>query len=128
MKTLSKVLLQTLAFSLVVALIHYALTQFTALELSRDFLFKSHLFIGILTLLSLSAVVYVWLHFFDRVGFAFLGLVFLKIAAAMVFLYPIIKGPSETVLNPVLHFFAAYFLYLIWDAVQVSLLLRKQPD
>ncbi len=128
MKITSKVFVQTLLFSVIVALGHWGLLEYSSLSLNREFLFKSHIFITILTLATLAAVVYVWKSYFDKVGFAFLGLVFLKIAAAMIFLFPIIKGSMGEPRIPVLHFFAAYFLYLLWDALQVAILLKSRPD
>lgn len=72
-------------------------------------------------------LVYVWKVFYDKVGFAFLALILLKMAASVAFLMPLIKGAENAVTNPVLQFFTLYFLYLIYDVLQVMQLLKNEP-
>jgi len=71
--------------------------------------------------------VVVWKLFYDKVGFAFLAMILVKMAASVAFLMPLIKSADEPVTTMVFHFFALYFLYLIYDVLQVVRLLKNGP-
>lgn len=127
-KNISNFSMQILGLSIILAFTHWALVRFTGVQLSRNFLFSTHLFIVVITILAYAATAWVHQRSFDRTGFAFLASVFLKMMAAFAFLYPILREESPTQVDQVLHFFAAYFIYLAFEAVKVSKLLKNNGD
>lgn len=84
-----------------------------------------HIFIAILTLVSGFAVLAVSRWRFHYTGFAFMAAMLLKIAAAIVYLWPLLQASGEPPIAHIMHFMALYFLYLIFEAAFVLRYLNR---
>lgn len=78
-----------------------------------------------LTCLSLVAIGLISLGYFisaDFTGYAFVGVVLLKMFASLVFLYPLLKSNTEDKILDVVYFFVPFFVFLfleVWFSVQL---------
>jgi hypothetical protein len=62
----------------------------------------------------------------EHAGFTYLACTMVKMAMAVVFIYPIITNAPERPIIFVLHFFAAYFTYLIVEVIMVVKMLKEK--
>ena len=67
-------------------------------------------------------------NFKDYAGFAFMGTSLLKMLAAILFLLPGFLSDNKPSLINILNFFIPYFLFLIFEAVQVIKLINIKVD
>ena len=73
-------------------------------------------------------VVLVHKNFKDYAGFAFMGTSLLKMLAAILFLLPGFLSDEKPSLINILNFFIPYFLFLIFEAIQVIKLINIKAD
>lgn len=105
-----------LLFSAACFLLHYTLQQY----LAADFVFylplwQIYFFLGAITLLGYLMVLYIHRKDSGRTGWAFIAIGFLKMLAAVLFLYPMIAAEVSDLLVQVLAFFVPYFFFLGFD-------------
>lgn len=118
-------LLRILVFSLIVAGVHYLLARFTNITPEVITVFKIHVFMVAITVLSLALLVMVGKVDHTKIGFTFLALVVLKMMVSFAFLYPYFNDAAIDTNLLVLNFFAVYFLFLVWEVREVYLLIGK---
>ena len=118
-------LLRILVFSLVLAGVHYLLTQLTALTPEVSTVFKIHVFVVAVTVLSFAVLVMIGRIDHSKIGFTFLGLVILKMMVSFAFLYPYLIDTMVNTNILVFNFFIVYFLFLAWEVREVYLLIGK---
>lgn len=126
-KQISSFSLQIFGLSVIAALLHWALVEFTALQLEREFLFGTHLFLVVITIIAYTGIAAVWQFNFDITGMVFLVTALLKMFAAVFYLLPVFNAEVAGGEVVILHFFAAYFLYLIFEVYRVVKLLNNRP-
>ena len=91
---------------------HHVLLSHMTLHLSAEDINGIHVFLFLITLISYFIVVKIGSVNKDRVGFAFLGLSFIKMMAAVAYLFPLIKSDDPNLIVVVSQFMALYFLEL----------------
>lgn len=84
-----------------------------------------HIFIAGLTLVGGLAVLAISRWRFHYTGFAFMAVMLLKIAAAIIYLWPLLQASGEPPIANIMHFMALYFLYLLFEAAFVLLYLNR---
>lgn len=67
------------------------------------------------TFLIYLLLLFVYNNFQDKTGFAFMGASLLKMAAAVIFLLPVLLNNSGHALTNLLSFFIPYFLFLVFE-------------
>ena len=85
-----------------------------------------HLFMVIASLMVYLLVNYINNVAADKAGFTFLGLGFLKMLAAIVFLFPLIQNETFDKVPTVIYFFITYFVYLFVETLFIVRLLNKK--
>jgi hypothetical protein len=108
-------------------LLHY----FFQASLARSFefflpLWQVYIFLGLLTLSGYVLVLLVHQRDPDKTGMAFIAIGFLKMLAAVLFLYPLISSEKNELLVQVLAFFVPYFFYLGFDTYFTVRLISKK--
>lgn len=89
-------------------------------------LWQIHVFLTLLTLLGYLLLLFVYLRDREKTGFAFIAIGFLKMLAAVLFLYPLIYSGGNDIMAQVLAFFVPYFLYLGFDTFFTIQLISKK--
>ncbi|WP_019037157.1 DUF6168 family protein [Psychroflexus tropicus] len=122
---LLKSYISILLFSAVVLLIHWLLDYFY--EIITYYSLGSIYAFHILSALVVAGIVF-WVqsNSKDHTGFAFMGTSLLKMLAAILFLLPGMLSEDKPNFSNILNFFIPYFLYLIFEAVQVIKLINAQ--
>lgn len=69
------------------------------------------------TFLIYFLLVYVYMNFSDKTGFAFMGASLFKMLAAVLFLLPMLVNNENSPFINLLSFFIPYFLYLIFETI-----------
>lgn len=115
-KLIGEFLSKLLLFTAGCMLLHY----FLQLYLSRYFnfylpLWQVYMFLGLLTLSGYFLVLLVHRRDPEKTGMAFIAIGFLKMLAAILFLYPLIASQNNQLLVQVLSFFIPYFFFLGFD-------------
>lgn len=87
------------------------------------YLFHFLITAGIFTLLY-----FVGKSFPKYIGFTFMGLILFKMAAAIIFLLPLIKMKEVSKIPDFISFFAPYFFYLIIEIILTMRLLKLFED
>lgn len=128
LQVLTRFFLRVIILSIILALAHWALVEYTALSLPRESLFGMHIFIVVLTLASFAGVVLIRKASYDLVAFGFLGLSLFKMMASLIYLWPVISSENPDMESRVMHFFAIYFIYLFIEALEVMKLLKDKPS
>lgn len=83
-----------------------------------------HFTLTFLILLSLIAVKNIY---FEKTGFAFMALSFLKMLASVIFLLPLIQSEKINYIPDVIAFFIPYFLFLLFEIFYSIKLLNSKP-
>lgn len=117
--------LRILVFSLVLAGIHYLLAVQTNITPSVQDIFKMHIFVVVLTIGGYGVLSYIGYRDHNKIGFAFLGLIVIKMMVSFAFLYPYLKEPAAGINIMILNFFAVYFLFLAFEVREVYELIQK---
>lgn len=119
-------LLRLLVLSLVLAGAHYLLYVSTSITPALQQVFSMHVFVVLLTAVGFAILAYIGTKGPNKIGFAFLGLVVIKMMVSFAFLYPHLKNPGPGVNMLVLNFFAIYFLYLAFEVKEVYELIKSE--
>ncbi len=109
----------------------FSLHYFLQLYLSRYFnfylpLWQVYMFLGLLTLSGYFLVLLVHQRDSEKTGMAFIAIGFLKMLAAILFLYPLIASENNQLLVQVLAFFVPYFFFLGFDTYFTIRLISKK--
>lgn len=127
-KQIAEFLWKLLLFTSACIILHYFLQR--SLEESYDFyipIWETYLFLALLTLLGYILVLWVDQRDPSKTGMAFIAIGFLKMLAAVLFLYPLISSGVNGLLVQVLAFFVPYFFYLGFDTYfTIRLISQKQ--
>lgn len=115
-RTINDFLFKLLLFTAACFLLHYLLEQyfFEAINFYIP-LWQIYLFLTPLTLLGYLAILYIHQKDTSKTGIAFIAIGFIKMLAAVLFLYPLIASAYNNLLVQVISFFIPYFLYLGFD-------------
>lgn len=119
--------LKLLVFSLVLAGLHYLVASNLEMTFPTKEIFKIHVFIVALTMLTYAMLVVVGKLDYTKIGFAFAGLVMVKMMVSFAFLYPSLESPVYDVKELVFNFFAVYLLFLFFETREVYILIQKGP-
>lgn len=120
--------LKLLVFSLLVAGLHYLVVTNIAMSLPVKEVFKIHVFIVALTILTYAMLVVVGKLDDTKIGFAFAGLVLIKMMVSFAYLYPMLESPVYDVKEVVFNFFAVYLLFLFFEVREAYILIQKSPS
>lgn len=116
-----------LIFSVVVFAIHLALDSIFSL-LSYYSIFSIYAFHVISALVVAAVIQLVHANYKDYAGFAFMGTSLLKMLAAILFLLPGFLSEDKPSFTNILNFFIPYFLFLIFEAIQVIKLINSKES
>ena len=113
-------------FSIVLFVAQY----FTMQSLSEKYNFfyaawSIYLFNILATFVVYLLLIYINKNFSTYTGFAFLGAIFFRMMAAIVFLIPFIKSDVANPIVDVSTFFIPYFLFLLFETVFTIKLINK---
>lgn len=61
----------------------------------------------------------------DKTGFAFMGLVLLKMAFSIYYLYPFISASPDNIVNLTIYFFVIYFCFLLLEVWFLARLIKS---
>jgi hypothetical protein len=128
-KQIAEFLWRLLLFTVGCAFLHYFLLEY-ALARYRFLLplWEVYLFLSMLTLLGYLAVVFIHHRDAGKTGMAFIAIGFLKMLAAVLFLYPVISSQNEGILAQVIAFFIPYFIFLGFDTYFTIALISKKEN
>lgn len=124
-KTLKNPYVSILIFSILVILLHWGLDRFfsiiTYYSLSSIYAFHITAAYVVAGLIQL-----VHANYKDYAGFAFMGTSLLKMLAAILFLLPGFLSDNKPSFANIMNFFVPYFLFLIFEAIQVIRLINTK--
>jgi len=100
--------------------VHYLIVDHPVIPL-----WKTYLFLGAAAFVTVSALKYVFELVPDKLGFAFLALVFIKFGIVLILFPELITGPSLSRVE-VLGFLIPYFIFLFLEATIVIKWLNKK--
>jgi hypothetical protein len=117
-----------LLFSILIIVIHGVLDNVFSI-ITYYSLLSIYLF-HVVSALSVAGIVQlVYMKSKDHAGFAFMGTSLLKMLAAILFLLPGFLSEDQPTFANILNFFVPYFLFLIFEAIQVIQLINpKSPS
>lgn len=116
-----------LLFSIVIILLHWGLD--TALKIVTYYSIPSiYLFHVVSALIVAGIIQLVYANSKDHAGFAFMGTSLLKMLAAILFLLPGFLSDDKPDFENILNFFVPYFLFLIFEAIQVIKLINPKES
>ena len=115
----------TLIFSLGVFFLHWGLDRLLSVidYYSLTSIYAFHITSALLVTLVIQLV---HANFKDYAGFAFIGTSLLKMLAAILFLLPGFLSEDKPNFINILNFFIPYFLFLIFEAIQVIKLINTK--
>lgn len=119
-------------YVIIVTIVLFGLQSATVEALADTFEFfypvwKIYIFHLIVTLIILSALYIVSRKLPNYVGYVFMGFILFKMAAAVIFLIPLIKMVGVSKVPDFVSFFVPYFIYLLLE-ILVTLKLIKQSE
>ncbi len=114
---------------LVVALVLFFVQQAVIQELFSDYFFlfpvwKIYLFHFLLTFFIFALLFFIGKMLPNYVGFFFMGLILLKMVAAVVFLLPLIRAQGISKIPDFLSFFLPYFAFLFLEILLIIRILK----
>ncbi|MBZ9787067.1 DUF6168 family protein [Psychroflexus sp. CAK57W] len=116
-----------LIFSLVVFLIHWGLDS--ALSIITYYSISSIYLFHVISALAVAGIIHlVYVNSKDYAGYAFMGTSLLKMLAAILFLLPGFLSEEKPSFANILNFFVPYFLFLIFEAIQVIKLINPKEE
>lgn len=89
------------------------------------FIFKSHLFLFVITFFIVNFLWFSHSKFPLYTGFLYLFFVLIKMGLSVYYLYPYISQKIPEIKQMVLLFFAAFFLYLIIEVIIALRVIKK---
>ncbi|AFU68792.1 ATP synthase membrane protein [Psychroflexus torquis ATCC 700755] len=114
-----------LLISAVIFMIHYSI-DLVFNVVTYYSLFFIYIFHTISALSVAGVVQLVYKNSKDHAGFAFMGTSLLKMLAAILFLLPGFLSDDKPSFTNILNFFIPYFVFLIFEAIQVIKLINKE--
>ena len=115
----------TFLFSVAIFIIHY-LIDLVSNVVTYYSLFSIYVFHTLSALAVAGIVQLVYKNSQDHAGFAFMGTSLLKMLAAILFLLPGFLSDDKPSFINILNFFIPYFLFLIFEAIQVIKLINQE--
>lgn len=115
-----------LIFALVIILLHVVLDNLYSV-IDYYSLTSIYAFHVLSALVVAGTIQLVHANFKDYAGFAFMGTSLLKMLAAILFLLPGLLSENKPNFVNILNFFIPYFLFLIFEAIQVIKLINTKP-
>jgi hypothetical protein len=116
-----------LLFTTACVMLHYFLLAFALIDYRFELpLWEVYLFLSLITLFGYIAVVFIHQRDAEKTGMAFIAIGFIKMLAAVLFLYPMISTQKEDLLVQVIAFFIPYFFYLGFDTYFTIALISKK--
>ncbi|PKG41326.1 DUF6168 family protein [Psychroflexus sp. MES1-P1E] len=114
-----------LLISAVIFMIHYSI-DLVFNVVTYYSLFSIYIFHTISALSVAGIVQLVYKNSQDHAGFAFMGTSLLKMLAAILFLLPGFLSDDKPSFTNILNFFIPYFVFLIFEAIQVIKLINQE--
>jgi hypothetical protein len=114
-----------LLISAVIFMIHYSI-DLVFNVVTYYSLFSIYIFHTISALSVAGIVQLVHKNSQDHAGFAFMGTSLLKMLAAILFLLPRFLSDDKPSFTNILNFFIPYFVFLIFEAIQVIKLINQE--
>lgn len=116
-----------LIFSLIIFLMHWGLD--TVFSIITYYSISSIYLFHVLSALAVAGIIQlVYANSKDHAGFAFMGTSLLKMLAAILFLLPGFLSDDKPSFANILNFFVPYFLFLIFEAVQVIKFINPKEE
>lgn len=115
-----------LPFSIILFAIQYVVVNFS---LESELYYSTlaiYVFHFLATLLVYGLVLWVHQHFKNQAGFAFMGLGFIKMIAALVFLLPLLLGDMGNKFTELMAFFIPYFIFLMFETIYVVKIINQK--
>lgn len=107
-----------LIFSIVIFFIHWGLDS--ALSIITYYSISSIYLFHVISAYAVAGIIHlVYVNSKDHAGYAFMGTSLLKMLAAILFLLPGFLSEEKPTFANLLNFFVPYFLFLIFEAIQV---------
>lgn len=126
-KSLQNSYISILIFSVVIFFIHWALDSLFSI-ITYYSIGSIYLFHVISALVVVGIIQLVYANSKDHAGYAFMGTSLLKMLAAIFFLLPGFLSEDKPSFANIMNFFVPYFLFLIFEAIQVIKLINpKEP-
>lgn len=113
-------------FSAILFLAQYYITN---IIFEKTFFFYDtwmiYVFHVIITILIYSFLLFVSKNYFEKTGFAFMALIFIKMIASIIFLLPLIQSNIKNNIPDVAAFFISYFLFLFLETLFAVRLIKE---
>lgn len=103
----------------------FVVEQWFYAEWLEVFIFKSHLFLFVITFFIVNFLWFLHQRLATYTGFLYLFSVLLKMGLSIYFLYPHIVKKYPELKQLVVHFFLAFFSYLIIEVILLLKLVKK---
>ena len=104
---------------------HFIINSFVLTDYKINLLYQIYVFLGVITILFVFVLEKIRLKNEQRFGQAYLISVVLKMFSSIVFLFPKILGDNQNEKLFVVHFFIAFFIYLILEVYLLVSSLKK---
>ncbi|MFO7745182.1 MAG: DUF6168 family protein [Psychroflexus sp.] len=114
-------------FSIVIILIHWGIDSIFSI-ITYYSIISIYAFHIISALVVAGIIQLIYANYKDYAGFAFMGTSLLKMLAAILFLLPGFLSEDKPSFANILNFFVPYFLFLIFEAVQVIKLINPKES
>lgn len=117
-KNFIKNILFLFIFGLVLFFLHFILYRFEPEIIKTKIILAAHPFLFVLTIISIFVMNKIFKKLkINMLGYVFLLCSMLKMALAVVFVFPTIRSDVEDKILFVVQFFIIYFFYLVWEVV-----------
>lgn len=126
-KTFQNAYVVILLFSLVVFLIHWGIDSIFSIVTYYS-IYSIYTFHVISTLAVAGIIQFVHSQSKNHSGYAFMGTSLLKMLAAILFLLPGFLSEDKPSFANIMNFFVPYFLFLIFEAIQVIKLINPKES
>jgi len=114
-----------LIFSTLIILIHWGIDSFFSIVTYYSFI-SIYAFHIISAFFVAGTIQWIYANYKDYAGFAFMGTSLFKMLAAILFLLPGFLSDDKPSFTNILNFFVPYFIYLVFEAIQVIKLINPK--
>lgn len=116
-----------LIFSAIIIILHWSIDSFFSIV--TYYSFTSIYVFHIISAFFVAGIIQ-WIHsnYKDYAGFAFMGTSLFKMLAAILFLLSGFLSDDKPSFANILNFFVPYFIYLIFEAIQVIKLINPKES
>lgn len=126
-KSFQNLYISILVFSAIIFCIHFGLD--TLFSIIKYYSISSIYLFHVISALGVAGVIHlVYINSKDHAGFAFMGASILKMLAAILFLLPGFLSEEKPSFANIMNFFAPYFLFLIFEAIQIVKLINSKEE